>query len=178
MNFIAMDFETANYQMNSACSLALVMVQNSKIVGEYYTLINPQTTFRPQNIRIHGITPAMVTTAPKFSEMWTEIAHYFLPQRLIVAHNAPFDCGVLKACLTTAELSLPQFLSIDTVKTSKKFFPQWPSHRLNVCCQELGIALDHHHDALEDSRACANILLKEAELFGPEALKPFVRQQN
>ncbi len=45
MNFIAMDFETANYQKHSACSLALVMVQDSKIVGEYYTLIQPETEF-------------------------------------------------------------------------------------------------------------------------------------
>ena len=45
MNFIAMDFETANYQKHSACSLALVMVRDSKIVGEYYTLIQPETDF-------------------------------------------------------------------------------------------------------------------------------------
>ena len=45
MNFIAMDFETANYQKHSACSLALVMVRDSKVVGEYYTLIQPETDF-------------------------------------------------------------------------------------------------------------------------------------
>lgn len=45
MNFIAMDFETANYQKHSACSLALVMVENSQIVDEYYTLIKPKTKF-------------------------------------------------------------------------------------------------------------------------------------
>lgn len=45
MNFIAMDFETANYQKHSACSLALVMVRNSQIVDEYYTLIKPETDF-------------------------------------------------------------------------------------------------------------------------------------
>ncbi|EOA3806089.1 exonuclease, partial [Enterococcus hirae] len=45
MNFVAMDFETANHQSHSACSLALVMVQNSQIVDEYYTLIQPETPF-------------------------------------------------------------------------------------------------------------------------------------
>ncbi len=45
MNFVAMDFETANHQPYSACSLALVMVKNSQIVDEFYTLIQPETPF-------------------------------------------------------------------------------------------------------------------------------------
>jgi len=68
MNFIAMDFETANYQRHSACSLALVMVENSQIVDEYYTLIKPETKFFWKNMQIHGIHPEDVADAPKFPE--------------------------------------------------------------------------------------------------------------
>ena len=43
MNFVAMDFETANGQWHSACSLALVVVRNDQIVDSFYTLIKPET---------------------------------------------------------------------------------------------------------------------------------------
>lgn len=56
MDFIAMDFETANRKRASACSLALVVVQQNKVVDSFYTLINPQMQFDAQNIHIHGIT--------------------------------------------------------------------------------------------------------------------------
>ena len=53
MNFIAMDFETANHYPESACSLALVMVRNNKIVDRFYTVINPQMPFDARNIQVH-----------------------------------------------------------------------------------------------------------------------------
>ncbi|WP_071131643.1 3'-5' exonuclease [Enterococcus timonensis] len=178
MNFLAMDFETANFQPYSACSLAMVMVKNNQEVGKFYTLIKPPTSFAPRNIAIHGITPAMVRTAPTFAEVWPEIARLFQPEHLIIAHNAPFDNGVLNSCLTEADLPLPQFLSLDTVKTSRKFFPEWPNHRLPTCCESLGIDLTNHHDALADARACAEILLKEQDLFGTNSLKKFIHLMN
>lgn len=178
MNFIAMDFETANYSPESACSLALVMVQQDKIVGEYYQLINPKMPFYSRNIQIHGIREEDVKDAPTFPEMWAEIAHLYQEHHLIAAHNAPFDNGVLRTCLKKYELTVPKYLSIDTVKTSKKLFPTWDNHRLDTCCKNLNITLLHHHDALEDSRACAEILLKESQLFGPNALKPFAKVEN
>ncbi|MGX7352558.1 exonuclease, DNA polymerase III, epsilon subunit [Enterococcus canis] len=175
MNFIAMDFETANYQKHSACSLALVKVENSRIVDEYYTLIQPETEFFWKNIQIHGIRPQDVQTAPKFPEVWQEINGFFQPNHLVVAHNAPFDCGVLDGCLDYYQLERAGYLSLCTVTTSRKLFPEFTNHRLNTVCDELGIQLDNHHDALEDSRACANILLYQESHFGTEPLKKLVK---
>ena len=174
MNFIAMDFETANYQKHSACLLALVMVENSKIVDNYYTLIQPETEFFWKNIQIHGISPQDVSQAPKFPEVWQLIKHYYNRNNLIVAHNASFDTGVLSGCLDYYGLEQPHYLSLCTLKTSRKLYPEIPNHRLNTLCDYLKIPLDHHHDALEDSRACANILLQEEQYFGMDAFKQFV----
>lgn len=175
MNFIAMDFETANYQPYSACSLALVMVKDSRIVGEYYSLINPETSFYSKNIQIHGIHPGDVKDAPLFPEMWRDIRQYFDQNRLIVAHNSDFDTNVLASCLERYHLEQPSYLSLCTVRTSRKLFPEMRNHKLNTVCQELGISLEHHHDALEDSRACAEILLYQEEHFGVAPLKKLVR---
>lgn len=175
MNFIAMDFETANHQRHSACSLALVMVRDSKIVGEYYSLIQPETSFFWRNIQIHGIKPQDVKTAPKFPEVWESIAQYFNPYSLIIAHNAPFDNGVLAGCLDYYNLEQPHYLTLDTVRTSRKFYQNLPNYRLNTVCGYLDIPLLNHHDALEDSRACAEILLAQEKEFGRTPLKKFVR---
>ncbi|MHC5249935.1 3'-5' exonuclease [Enterococcus sp. LJL90] len=178
MNFIAMDFETANYQSHSACSLALVMVQNSQIVGQYYSLIKPETEFFYRNIQIHGIHPEDVREAPMFPEVWQTIQQYFQRDRLIVAHNAGFDTKVLAGCLDYYQLTRPEYLSLCTVRTSRKLFPEMKNHRLNTVCQELGITLENHHDALEDSRACANILLYQEDHFGVAPLKKLVRLEQ
>ena len=76
MDFIPMDFETANRKRASACSLALVVVQQNRVVDSFYTLINPQMQFDPQNIRIHGITPDMVQDQPTFDRVWPHIQSF------------------------------------------------------------------------------------------------------
>jgi DNA polymerase-3 subunit epsilon len=174
MNFYAIDFETASYDKHSACSLALVKVENSKIVDEYYTLIQPETPFFWKNTQIHGIRKEDVADAPKFPEVWKQIQACFQPSRLIVAHNAGFDCGVLAGCLAYYGLEQPSYLSLCTVKTSRKLFPELPNHKLNTVCENLDIQLNNHHDALEDSRACAEILLYQEQHFGVEPLKKLV----
>ena len=175
MNFIAFDFETANHEKHSACSIALVMVQDSKIIGEYYSLIKPETAFHWRNIQIHGIRPEDVADAPTFPEVWQEIQHFFQAKRLIVAHNAAFDCNVLKGCLDYYDLPQPHYLSLCTVRTSRQLFPSFANHKLNTVCQELGINLTQHHNALADSQACAEILLYQAQQFGTEPLKKLVK---
>lgn len=68
MNFIAMDFETANGKRYSACSLALTIVRNGQIADEFYTLINPHTKFFWRNTQIHGIHERDVQNAPDFQK--------------------------------------------------------------------------------------------------------------
>jgi len=176
MNFIAYDFETANSQIHSACSIALVMVKDNKIIGNYYSLIKPETSFDWRNIKIHGIHPEDVENAPSFVEVWQEISGYFLENRLIVAHNASFDNRVLSGCLSYYGLPPAHFMSLCTVRTSRKLYPGLYNHRLNTVCEYLSIDLDHHHHALEDSLACANILLQQEKQFGVEPLKKLVKR--
>ncbi|MEG2254053.1 MAG: 3'-5' exonuclease [Vagococcus sp.] len=176
MNFIAYDFETANGQLHSACSIALVMVKNDEIVGSYYSLIKPETSFHPKNIEIHGISSEDVKQAPTFPEVWQEINQYFQENRLIVAHNASFDNRVLSGCLAYYGLPEAHYLSLCTVRTSRKLYKELPNHRLNTVSSYLGIPLDHHHHALDDSLACANILMQQAATFGVSPLKQLVKR--
>lgn len=174
MNFIAMDFETANRQPDSACSLAIVAVRNNQIVNNFYTLIDPQSKFDYWNTRINGISSTTVAGAPNFAQVWPHIAPLFTEDQLVAAHNARFDIKVLQSTLARYQIDAPHFLSVDTVKTSRKLYPELPNHKLNTVAEHLQIQLDNHHNALADSYACANILLTEVQQFGPDPIKKLV----
>ena len=84
MNFIALDFETANQKRHSACSIALVVVQDNQLVGRYYSLIRPQTDFHWRNIQVHGITPRWSKTHRRLKKYGKILNLYF---------NRALDCG-------------------------------------------------------------------------------------
>lgn len=178
MNFIAMDFETASSKRYSACSLALTIVRNNQITDELYTLINPQTDFFWRNTQIHGIHEEDVANAPTFPEVWDHIQQFFTPEQLVVAHNNSFDNSVLKNTLLHYEIQPPVYQTLDTVKSSRQLIPGLENYKLNTVCDALQINLYHHHNALDDSQACANILLHEINHFGSQSIRPFIRMFN
>lgn len=175
MNFVALDFETANHERHSACSVAMTVVRNSQIVDNYYTLIKPETPFFWRNIQIHGIHEEDVQHAPKFPEVWDNMKPFFIENRLVVAHNLPFDRGVLNACLDYYDLERPHFQTLCTVQSSKRLLTQLPNHKLDTVSEYFGIDLKNHHHALDDSNACANILLRLEDQFGTDPLKKLVK---
>lgn len=175
MNFIAMDFETANYEAHSACALGLIFVKNNQILGHYYSLIRPETHFAPSHIQVHGIFPKDVINSPEFPQVWEQIRPYFDSWPLVVAHNMPFDRSVLKGSLTYYGLEMPKMMTLDTVQTSRHFLKKGlvRNHRLNTLATYYNIPLNHH-DALDDARACAKILIHQNQEYGDEAIKPFI----
>lgn len=157
MDFIAIDFETANSSRSSACALGLVEVKDGVITAEHSWLIDPQQRFDGMNISIHGITPSMVIGQPTFHELWPTV-ELLLHGRIVVAHNAAFDMSVLRYCLDGMSISYPSFQYLCTYLLGKKMLPELPSHKLNVVSEHFGIELKHH-DALDDARAAALVLL-------------------
>lgn len=174
MNFTAIDFETANRQPHSACSVALTIVRDSKIVDEYYTLIQPETWFDRFNTQIHGIRETDVYDAPKFPEVWNDMKQFFTPEQLVVAHNMPFDKRILTGTLSHYGVRAPQFKTLCTVQSSRALLRELPNHKLNTVAAHYGISLNHHH-ALDDARASASILLNQEKEFGPHSLERFIK---
>lgn len=161
MDFTAIDFETANSSRSSACALGLVQVRAGVITAEHAWLIDPQQRFDGMNIAIHGITPSMVQGKPTFGELWPTIEP-LLQGEIVIAHNASFDMSVLRYCLDDSLFSYPEFQYLCTYLLGKKMLDELPSHKLNVVSEHFGIKLKHH-DALDDARASALILLKLME---------------
>lgn len=157
-NFTAIDFETASRRPDSACQLAAVRVRDGEMVDNRMWMIRPEPLyFSRSNIRIHGITPEQVQSEQSFGELWADISET-LSDDCLVAHNASFDIGVLLACLRSHRQSIPELHFTCTRAIARR---TWPHHRrygLKPLAEWLGIRF-RHHDALEDSIACAKILL-------------------
>lgn len=157
MNFVAIDFETANEQRSSACSLGIVVIKNGICTESKSWLIRPnELRFNELNIWINGIYPEDVANAPEFNELWPEIEHYFASD-IIIAHNASFDISVLRAVLNQYSIPFPQTDYFCSWKTAKKVWPGLLSYRLENIAEFLGIDF-LHHKAEQDAYACASII--------------------
>lgn len=157
--FTAIDFETANQARNSACQLGIVVVENGSVVDSRAWLIKPPSPLFTFSY-IHGITYETVREEPTFAELWPAIEPY-LGGRILAAHNAYFDIGVLRAVLRHYRLPAPSFQVIDSLTVARRIWPQLPNHRLNTVAGHLHFPF-RHHDAAADARACAEILLQAA----------------
>lgn len=175
MNFVAIDFETANRQRASACEIGLVIVENSKIVDSYRTLIKPSPNhFEPGNIRVHNIRPIDVMNSPSFDKIFDELKPY-LEDKHIIAHNATFDIGVLRACLDQYQLQHPNLEYSCSVKIARRAFPEAPRYGLSFISHFLDIQLNHHQ-ALSDAKASAEVVLKAAQRLDCHSMNDLLKQ--
>ena len=154
--FIAIDFETADYDRDSACAVALVRVEGSRIVHRSHFLIRPPRQHFIFSY-LHGITWEMVAEEPTFRELWPELKALLADVKFLAAHNAPFDRGVLQACSAAHGLEPPRLPFLCTVKLARQTWKLSPA-KLPDVCNFLGIPLDHHN-AASDAEACARIVI-------------------
>ena len=156
--YVVFDVETPNSRNDRMSAIGVTVVENGMLVEELETLVNPETYFNRFNIQLTGITPAMAEEAPTFEELWPVLEPIF-DSGLLVAHNAPFDMGVLAKCLRAYCIDWRSRAAYAcTVRMGRRCYPQLPNHRLNTLCEYLDIPLDHHR-AGSDSRACAQLLV-------------------
>jgi DNA polymerase-3 subunit epsilon len=156
-SFLALDFETAGYRRDSACALGLVRVENQEIVKRAFHLIRPPS---PEFVFtwLHGISWEDVIYEPTFENLWPTIEPLFAGVDFLVAHNAPFDRSVLRACCEGGGIPPPATPFECTVKWARSVWNIRPT-KLPDVCGRLGIPL-RHHEAASDSEACARIMIE------------------
>ena len=105
--WIALDFETATADCNSACCLGIAVIQGGAIVDRGAWLIQPPgNRYDRRNIEIHGIKPRMTKRSPTYADLYSAILP-FLDQRYVIAHWADFDISVLRAVHAFYGIPLP-----------------------------------------------------------------------
>ena len=153
-DFAAIDFETANNERSSVCSVGIVIVRNGEIVDTFYSLIQPDPNYYNYWCsQVHGLCYEDTNDAPVFPKVWAQIESMIegLP---LVAHNKPFDEGCLKAVFRVYQMDSPDYPFLCTYVESRKVWPGG-SHSLDVIAARFGYDLSNHHHALADAEACA-----------------------
>jgi DNA polymerase III subunit epsilon len=161
MDFLTIDFETANEKRYSACSLGMVIVEKGRITDIRHWLIKPpEMRFNSFNMALHGITPEDVCDKPEFNALWFEIKDYF-KGRLVFAHNAGFDIYVLRDLLDYYNISYPDIRYSCTVNLSRKVW-NLNNYKLKTVANYLNCEFNHHI-ASEDAKVCAEIVLNSCK---------------
>jgi DNA polymerase-3 subunit epsilon len=171
LDFTAIDFETANGFRGSPCAVGLTKVRGGRVVEEASWLMRPPPNhdhFDHHNVRIHGIRAEDVAGRPRFGELFPEIGA-FIGNDILAAHNAAFDLGVIRSGLEVSGLPGPAYDYVCTVMLSRRCY-SLVSNSLPFAAEEAGVPLVNHHDAAEDARACAGILIDIAARNGANSI--------
>ncbi len=162
MEFIAIDVETANSDIASICQIGLVHYLNGELVEQWKTYINPEDEFNIFNIKVHGIDESTVQGAPKFYEIVDKLNSFF-DNKIVVSHTH-FDIDSISQAAEKYGIENPECVWLDSARVTRRTWKEFATkgYGLHNVCKYLGYEFKHH-DALEDAKAAAHILLKAME---------------
>ncbi len=161
--FIALDVETACSDAASICQIGLACVQPDNGIQTFSMFVNPRTHFDPFNIRLHGIGPDHVADALPFQEAFETLLPLLARHHLIQHSN--FDKHAINAAHRFSGLEPPALRWSDSVRIARRAWPELKGnggHGLANLKQVLNLQF-HHHDAGEDARAAAMVVLHAEE---------------
>lgn len=166
MNFVTIDYETANRHRHSICQVGLTLVEQGHIADTLSFLVNPECEVALHNTKIHKICAEDLENAPKLSEVMPLVLE-FLADGIAVSHSK-FDQQCTQAASELLGISIPNIQWLDSVEIARRVWPDkfHKNAKLDFVANTLGIQF-HHHDAGHDAHACAEITLRAiAEIGG------------
>ena len=159
LNFNAIDVETANSRTSSICQVGVVRVIEGRVNSCFSTLVDPEEHFNSFNVRLHGIGHAEVHCAPAFDDVFAELFDW-LDGGVLVSHTF-FDRSALDGAARKYGLPIVPVTWLDSVAIARRAWPEKRGrggYRLAKLAADLGISFKHH-DALEDAKAAAGVVL-------------------
>ena len=175
--FVPFDTETTGLSVTDDAIIqigAVRILRGACVPGEELDLyVNPGRPIPPASTRVHRISDADVADAPPISEAGRAL-HHFAQDAVLVAHNAPFDIGLLKQAQDKigCEWNHPV---LDTVLISAVVFGTQEEHSLDALCERLAIEIlpEDRHTALGDAKVTAAALLKLLPIVKAQGINTF-----
>ncbi|GAB0102535.1 exonuclease domain-containing protein [Nocardia sp. JMUB6875] len=176
LSFAAIDVETANSARGSICAVGVTVVRDGRREETASWLCRPPAGldfFNWHNIRVHGISAAMVADQPCFAERFPEVVATVgdLP---LIAHNAGFDSGAIREACARSGIQAPAWDFSCSLSLARRHL-NLDSYRLPHVAAALGIDFTNHHDAAADAAAAADIVIALAERSGVDSLAALER---
>ena len=168
--FVVFDLETTGTRpgADAVTEIGAVKVRGGEVLGEFATLVDPGMPVPPQIVAMTGITSAMLHDAPPISRVLPAFLE-FATGAVLVAHNAPFDTGFLRAACQKYGYPWPKSAVVCTVRLARRVLSRQdaPSNRLSALAALFGASTTPCHRALADARATVDILHGLLERLGP-----------
>jgi DNA polymerase-3 subunit alpha (Gram-positive type) len=160
--FVVFDVETTGLYAGKdrLTEIGAVKIEDRKVVGRFSTFVNPEMPIPAKITELTSITDAMVADAPKAGPALQEF-YKFAEGSILVAHNASFDVGFLKAeAKRTDGPDFSGFAVMDTLLLARQIFRELKRHRLDTIARHLKISMGRHHRAVDDANTTGEILLQ------------------
>ncbi len=161
VTFVTVDLETTggSPRTSAITEIGAVKTRGGEVVGEFQTLVDPGMPIPPMIVALTGITDAMVVAAPRIEEVLPSFLE-FAGDAVLVAHNAPFDMGFLKAACREHGYRWPGSQVVDTVTLARRCTTseEAPNKKLSTLARVFGTEVTPSHRALDDARATAEIM--------------------
>jgi len=159
--FVVVDLETTGGSPNGSAitEIGAVKTRGGVVLGEFHTLVDPGQPIPPMIVALTGITDLMVSAAPRIEAVLPAFLE-FLSDAVVVAHNAPFDVGFLKAACRDHQYRWPGNEVVDTVTLARRVTTkeEAPNKKLSTLARIFGAPVQPTHRALDDAKATSHIL--------------------
>jgi DNA polymerase-3 subunit epsilon len=170
VTFVVVDLETTGGSPKDSAitEIGAVKVRGGEVLGEFQTLVDPGCEIPPYISVLTGITSTMVAAAPRIGAVLPAFLE-FARGAVLVAHNAPFDLGFLKAACAEHAIAWPPASSVDTAVLARRLLTrdEVPNCKLATLAPYFSTRTEPCHRALADARATVDVLHGLFERLGP-----------
>ena len=178
--FVVLDLETtgASPSMGAGITeIGAVKVRGGEVLGEFQTLINPGGPIPAFITILTGITQSMVALAPSIEEAFPAFLEFMGPhqENVLVAHNAPFDIGFLKAAAANQAYLWPKYQILDTARLARQVLlrDEVINCKLATLARFFRADTSPNHRALDDAKATVDVLHGLLERVGSFGVTTF-----
>jgi DNA polymerase-3 subunit epsilon len=171
VTFVVVDLETTGGSPaagHGITEIGAVKVRGGVVLGELQTLVDPGEPIPPFIAVLTGITDAMVAGSPRIGAVLPQFLE-FAHGCVLVAHNAPFDVGFLRAAAEQHGVAWPRFGVVDTAQLARRVVTrdEAPNCKLGTLARVFHASTTPTHRALDDARATVDVLHGLLERVGP-----------
>jgi DNA polymerase-3 subunit epsilon len=171
--FVVVDLETSgsSCEHDAITEIGAVKVCGGEVLGELATLVDPKRSMPPRIVELTGITPAMLVDAPTIEQVLPAFLE-FADGAVLVAHNAAFDIGFLRAASRQCGIAWTHPPVLCTVQLARRVLSREEAPRVSLAALAdlLGATVTPTHRALDDARATVDVLHALIERVGNQAV--------
>ncbi|ABY94868.1 MULTISPECIES: PolC-type DNA polymerase III [Thermoanaerobacter] len=158
--FTVFDIETTGLSNinDEIIEIGAVKIKEGKIIDTFETFVNPKIPISSFITKLTGIDESMVKDAPSIEEILPKFLE-FASNSVLVAHNANFDVSFIKSKAKKFNLNVNNAV-LDTLELSRHLYKDLKNYKLDTLADHLQVKLEHHHRAVDDAMATAEIFIK------------------